>query len=176
MATIKSEMSRMVDVGKIPANGMEVDIEATEKERKAIAKRMNVLSLESLKGKVILTHKRHDKAVEVEGRFSAKLTQECVVSLEPVATEIKRAEIFALFAPAAAVAKLGAGGDDADQDIPEPINKDGTIDVGELMLQHFALAIDPYPRKPGAVFKAPKATQATVHPFAKLKKLKKETK
>ena len=173
MAQLKSEMSRSIETGSIPASGKDIEIEATERERKAIAKRMGIISLESLKGKIILSYNRKDHTVEAEGRFAAKLTQECVVTLEPVPTEIKRGEIFALFAPAAVVAKLGAGSEEPDDELPEPINKDGTIDVGELMLQHLALAIDPYPRKPGAVFKPPKlAPVAKVHPFAKLKKLK----
>ena len=54
-------------------------------------------------------------------------------------------------------------------DPPEPI-ENGMIDLGRLATDVLYLAIDPYPRKPGAVFE-PEVTAADPedHPFAALK-------
>ncbi len=38
----------------------------------------------------------------------------------------------------------------ADEDEPDPVI-DGKIDLGALAAEFFALGLDPYPRKPGAV-------------------------
>jgi hypothetical protein len=61
-------------------------------------------------------------------------------------------------------------------DPPEPI-ENGVIDLGRLATDVLFLAIDPYPRKPGAVFK-PVVTAADPedHPFAALKALQSGTK
>ncbi len=47
------------------------------------------------------------------------------------------------------------------------------MDVGAVATEFLLLAIDPYPRKPGAVFDAPKNDDPGAHPFAALAALKK---
>jgi hypothetical protein len=63
------------------------------------------------------------------------------------------------------------GDDDETVDPPEPI-ENGTINLGRLATDVLYLAIDPYPRKPDAVFE-PKVLAADPedHPFAALKAL-----
>ena len=57
-------------------------------------------------------------------------------------------------------------------DPPEPI-EGGQIDLGRLATDALFLAIDPYPRKPGAVFEPEVvADDPEDHPFAALKVLK----
>ena len=50
----------------------------------------------------------------------------------------------------------------------------GVIDLGAVATEFLILGIDPYPRKPGAVFAAPPAApgEAAEHPFAALAALK----
>ena len=48
-----------------------------------------------------------------------------------------------------------------------------TIDLGAIATEFLILAIDPYPRKPGAVFQSPSAGEPAAHPFAALAALKK---
>jgi hypothetical protein len=56
-------------------------------------------------------------------------------------------------------------------DSPEPIDN-GIIDLGRLATDVLFLAIDPYPRKPGAVFEPEiVAVDPEDHPFAALKAL-----
>ena len=57
-------------------------------------------------------------------------------------------------------------------DPPEALH-DGVIDLGAVAIEFLLLGIDPYPRKPGAVFDAPPAGDPTSHPFAALAALNK---
>ncbi|MGH7185011.1 MAG: DUF177 domain-containing protein, partial [Pseudomonadota bacterium] len=87
------------------------------------------------------------RLLRVEGRFEAEVAQSCVVTLEPIAARLA-ASFSALFGEGGpGLAALAQGADGSDP--PEPIER-GVIDVGETVAQHLALALDPYPRKPGA--------------------------
>jgi hypothetical protein len=107
----------------------------------------------------------------------ADITQACVVTLEPVTAHID-APVEGLFLPEDS--KLGrqgfgAGGEillDAEgPDAPETFSGD-TIDVGQLAEEFFGLAIEPYPRKPGARLDADEAGDGTETEFQrKLKSL-----
>ena len=56
-------------------------------------------------------------------------------------------------------------------DPPEPM-VDGAVDLGEAAAEQLALALDPYPRAPGAVFEPlPEAEATKVSPFAALRRL-----
>jgi len=66
---------------------------------------------------------------------------------------------------------LGEG--EEDEDPPETI-VNGMIDATRLATEHLLLGIDPYPRKPDAVFEQQTvAADPADHPFAALKALKK---
>ena len=60
----------------------------------------------------------------------------------------------------------------APLDAPDPIIN-GEIEWGGLMVEFLALALDPYPRKPGVEFQFEAQGEAE-HPFAALKKWTKE--
>jgi uncharacterized metal-binding protein YceD (DUF177 family) len=118
-----------------------------------------------------------DGRVHVTGRVRARVGQTCVVTLDPVENEIDE-PIDVEFAPpsqipASARSMQTEEGEDAEiPDPPEPI-VNGAIDLGQLAAEFMVLGIDPYPRKPGAVFVAPEvAKDPENHPFAALKTLK----
>ena len=50
---------------------------------------------------------------------------------------------------------------------------DGKIDLGALAIEFLILGLDPYPRKPGAIFQPPADAQPDEGPFAALGVLKK---
>ena len=63
-------------------------------------------------------------------------------------------------------------GDEDTPDPPEPVDN-GLIDLGRVATDALYLALDPYPRKPGAVFDpVVEAADPEDHPFAALKALK----
>lgn len=50
---------------------------------------------------------------------------------------------------------------------------DGIVDLGAIATEFLLIGIDPFPRKPGAVFALPSAEGASEHPFAALAALHK---
>jgi len=46
-----------------------------------------------------------------------------------------------------------------------------SIDLAAYVVEHLSLELDPFPRKPGAVFEPP-AEEGSASPFAVLRKLK----
>ena len=55
---------------------------------------------------------------------------------------------------------------------PEPLIG-GVVDLGALATEFLLLGLDPYPRKPGAVFEPPRDLKPDAGPFAALAKLTK---
>ena len=93
------------------------------------------------------------------GRVRATVRQTCVVTLEPVVNEIDEAVDVDFVPPRAAAAKADAA-DEIDleasgPDEPEPLTGNA-VDLGLLATEFLLLGVDPYPRKPGVAFEAPK--------------------
>ena len=176
------EFSRPAAVDRIGAALLQYEIEANAAERAALAERFGLLSLERFTAKIILRRLRKD-LIRVRGRLTASLTQSCVVTLEPVAAEI--AEDFELDFVEGAGDRSADSGAELDLDVeaadgPEPL-LGPEIDLGEVAAEQLGLAIDPYPRKPGAAIPAEWVGEETpapapaekVNPFAALEKLRK---
>jgi uncharacterized metal-binding protein YceD (DUF177 family) len=98
--------------------------------------------------------------------LEARVVQSCVVTLEPVVADV--ADSFTLYY-AEEVVPPGHAVDlpIEDEDWPEPI-EDGRIDVGEAVAQQLALALDPYPRAPGARLDPAFGEAPATTPFAEL--------
>ena len=149
-----SPVSFKAFVTRLPQKGLPVVIDADARQREALAAAHGLLSVERFHAELLVTPwKRH--GVKVSGRVAADITQECVVTLDPMTTRIEE-EVEGLFLPAdSKLGRLGfeAGGEihiEAEgPDSPETFTGD-TIDVGALAEEFFGLGIDPYPRKPGA--------------------------
>lgn len=141
------ELSQFLDVDKIGQSGAICEITATAEECRVLAKRFGIQEVVSLKANLKLRRAR-EGAIRLDGNIDAEVVQNCVVSLQPVQARIR--ESFAIvFSEAAA---RGTGEIEIAYDLddaPEPI-VNGRIDLGEAVAQHLALALDPYPRAPGA--------------------------
>jgi uncharacterized metal-binding protein YceD (DUF177 family) len=166
--------SALVAIHDVPETGRRVDLVADENARVAVAEAIGLRALPRLEASFDVT--RHGReGLRVVGRVSATVGQTCVVTLEPVDNEIEEA-IDLVFAPSA-VPELpeddGAGRRVAADDAPEPL-VGGVVDLGVVATEFLTLAIDPYPRKPGAEFTAPTAEDDdSSRPFAALAALKK---
>lgn len=173
------EFSRAIDVADIPPAGLVEDIAATPEERAALARRFGLLSLDRLDARLTIKA-LHGGLFRVEGDLVAEVTQRCVVSLEPVPARLA-VPLVATFVKASRrdaveVHLDGAG----EEDDPEPL-ADGRIDLGETVAQHLALALDPYPRKPGVdigqvigAVAGETHEEPTSSPFSKLSEFKKK--
>jgi uncharacterized metal-binding protein YceD (DUF177 family) len=155
---------------------MRREFDATPRERSALADLGGLRGVLSAHASLDLTLMREGR-VHVGGRVKARVGQICVVTLDPIENEIDEA-IDLIFAPPEQIPALADLVDDAAEseaeipDPPEPI-VDGTIDLGRLATDALLLGVDPYPRKPDAVFEPPTiADDPEDHPFAALKALK----
>jgi uncharacterized metal-binding protein YceD (DUF177 family) len=112
--------------------------------------------------------------LHVAGRISATVGQVCVVTLEPLANEVAE-EVDLLFLPQSAAASDGeeTAVSNAKLDDAEPL-VGGSVDLGALATEFLILGLDPYPRKPGAVFQPPQSTEPDEGPFAALATLKQD--
>lgn len=164
-----------VSVGEISEQGLHRNIEAGEAERQAIAALAGLWELPRLAASFDLLPAGGGR-VHVRGRVTAAAGQTCVVTLEPMTSEIDE-EVDVMFSPHAADQVADAGSEDEPaealaEDPPEPIVND-EIDLGALAVEFLLLGLDPYPRKDGVVFE-PVITPVDPadHPFAALAALK----
>lgn len=170
-----SPWSVPVAVEDIPDSGLHVEIEAPAAIRAELAAFANVREVPRVSAVFDLT--RRGAEVDVTGQVTAVVGQTCVVSLEPMETEVDEA-VDLTFAPAPAGAGEASESEAAghrakpDEEPPEPLIG-GKLDLGAIATEFLILGIDPYPRKPGAQFSPPKADDAGAHPFAALEALKK---
>ena len=165
-----------VAVAQIPETGLHRDIEASPVERAAMAEVGGLREVLSATASLDVTPMSGGR-FHVGGRVRARIGQTCVVTLDPILNDINE-EIDLIFAPPEQIPELSDLVDDAPEgdveipDPPEPI-ENGIIDLGRLATDALYLAVDPYPRRPDAVFEPPvEAADPDSHPFAALKALK----
>ncbi len=137
------ELSRPVALDRIGPLGTSLTVEAGTDELPAIAARLRVVALANLHCTFKL-RRVGGTTIEAEGTLRARVTEICVVTLDEFDHDVN--EAFTVhFVP--------TGSEDDDPD-PEAIDQipfeGGSIDVGEAAVEQLALALDPYPRKPGA--------------------------
>ena len=165
------EFSRVIDTMALGDEDLARAIEANADECAALARRFGLASLESLTATLRIARLR-DGLFRVRGELTADVVQSCVVTLAPLPARIR--ESFTLnYARRAADEEGVVVVSHEDGESPEPL-LDERIDLGEAVAQQLALALDPYPRAPGARIEAvlPAEAEITARPFAALSALK----
>ena len=165
-------------VAQIPDTGLQRDIEADPATRLAMAELAGLRDIPLAQAQLVVTPNGGGR-FHVGGRVRAQVGQTCVITLEPIYNDIDE-PIDLVFAPPEQIPVLADLVDEAADsevelpDPPEPI-VNGLIDLGRVATDALFLAIDPYPRREGAVFEAPVvAADPEDHPFAALKALRPE--
>lgn len=152
-ARLSPEWSYLVVVDELSEDVTKYSISPDAEAAESLLKRLGVSALEGVEAKMEV--RRHNRIVYVKGSVKGTVTQPCVVSLEPVVTEISD-EFEAWFAdPEQAVSIEKARREremkkgktelpmlDESED-PELI-VNGTVDLGELATQYLSLSINPY--------------------------------
>jgi hypothetical protein len=160
-----------VKLHELARGPVRLSLEPDAEQRAVIAKRLGLKGLPSLTANV--TVKPWLDGAELTGRFDAVVEQICGVSLDLFEQPLD-GEIDVRVVPAGSPhAATSEGGDlELDPDAPDaPDVLDGdAIDVAGYVVEHLALEIDPFPRKPGATFEY-QAPEEETSPFAALKKL-----
>jgi Large ribosomal RNA subunit accumulation protein YceD len=176
MADHADPWSVPVVVAQIPDTGLHREIEADRATRDAMADVSGLREILSASASLDLTPEKAGR-VRVAGWVRARVGQTCVVSLDPIENDIDEA-IDLIFAPPEQIRELADLVDEAaesDAEIPDPPEPivNGVIDLGRLATDALFLGIDPYPRKPDAVFEPMiEAADPEDHPFAALKALR----
>jgi uncharacterized metal-binding protein YceD (DUF177 family) len=155
-----------------------VELKPNASERGAIAAWAGIEALKSLSASVRVRRDGTD-TYAYEGTFSADITQSCVVTLAPVKAHIEGAVSRAFRVVPQRARRARKPDDEAEMEIEgsdddTEVLPSGVLDLARPILEEFVLAIDPYPRAPGAVFEAPKDEDKRENPFAALEKLKRE--
>ena len=172
------EFSRPLELRELDDGTVERTIIADSAERPALASRFDLLELICLKAKLTVACVPDSPLVRITGTFHTEAVQRCVVTLEPIAARMDE-RIDSLYGPE------GGGVEISDTQFdeatpPEPFERD-VIDIGELVAQQLALALDPYPRKSDAAMRDFNASELPSDvdvepsgPFSELLKWRKE--
>jgi uncharacterized metal-binding protein YceD (DUF177 family) len=174
MTDIAPEFSRILPWGAVSRKEKREELEATGAERAALATRFGILEVNMLRASLRLRQEAGG-TVRVRGHLTADVVQACVVTLEPVPQHIEE-PVDLRFLPEGAEPE-------EDPDGPDEIQTGGeALELGEAIAEQLSLALDPYPRVPGAKLElepdepeeeeAPEEEPARPNPFAKLAALK----
>jgi len=156
--TPASPVSLPVNVRHLAPKGVPVWLEADARQRGELARAHGLLAVDAFRFDLVLS-RWHGEGVRVAGEVKAEIVQECVVTLDPLTATISEPVEAILVPEGSRLARPRFA--EADEllldaegaDVPETFSGD-EVDAGALAEEFFALAIDPYPRKPGAALKA----------------------
>jgi uncharacterized metal-binding protein YceD (DUF177 family) len=166
----KGPWSVPLALSEVPERGRHLDLVADRQTRTAVAEQAGLDALPRLQASFdVAPHGRG--GLRVVGHVSATVGQTCVITLEPIENEIDEA-IDLVFAPGDASPIIGAEVDLSAADASEALIGGG-VDLGEIATEFLILGLDPYPRKPDAIFQSPTAGEDSANPFAALAALKK---
>jgi uncharacterized metal-binding protein YceD (DUF177 family) len=165
--------SAVVALAAIPAAGRHLELKPDETVRQAVADAVGVLALPRLEASFDLAPLAGD-GLRVSGRVSASVEQNCVLTLEPMRSEIEEPVDLVLVQAGAMPPPRAALDIDVSEEAGTPDVLQGhEVDLGAIATEFLTLGIDPYPRKQGAEFQAPAAPdEPEAHPFAVLAALK----
>lgn len=160
-----------VAVEDIAETGQHFDLVAEAAVRAAVARLAGLRDLPRLEASFDVN--RRGAGLHVAGVVSATVGQNCVVTLEPLVNEV-RETVDLVFLPRPAVGEPDRAGRPAEPkwDEPEALIG-GAVDLGAIAAEFLMLGLDPYPRKPGAVFEPVRDRAGDGGPFAALAKLAK---
>jgi uncharacterized metal-binding protein YceD (DUF177 family) len=166
------EFSRSVSIARLGDDEAAYRITASDAERLALARRFGLVAVDRFAADVRLSRETGG-GIRLKAAIEADIVQECVVTLEPFISRITDDFNLVYRRRVAQQSEVL----DVDEDELEPLEGE-EIDIGEAVAQQLSLALDPFPRAPGAGFpeaaQAETAVSARPHPFAELAKLTKK--
>jgi uncharacterized metal-binding protein YceD (DUF177 family) len=138
-----SEFTHRLPLDQI-RDGDRQDIVADPAERKAIADRLGLLSLDRLEAHVVLA--RNGEKVRATGRLKASLEQACIATGDPVPAHVDEPFDLTFVPEPKAEEEIELTGSDLDT-----MFYDGSaIELGSAIADTLALSLDPYPRSAAA--------------------------
>lgn len=190
VALPEPEWSVLVDAQLVTSNPQKMRISAADDVRKALCVRLELAVISSLSADVTL-HREKGNVIHVNGLMKANVTQHCVVTMDPVQTQIEQTfegwyadQDRIVMLAKARHERLGRLTDSEipileEKEDPEPL-ANGMIDIGELIVQSLSLALDDFPRRRGLeetevveISVGPTESSLRKNPFEGLKNWKK---
>ena len=167
----QTEFSRPERVDTIGEGERTISVVADESERAALARRFALIAVQRLEASFAV--RREGSAVKASGRIAATVTQACSITGEPIEASVDEPVIlrFADEEDGANAEEVELSADAVDT---LPIEGDA-IDLGEAAAETMALALNPFPRAPGAeaaLAKAGVLAEGEAGPFGALTGLK----
>lgn len=160
-----------IPLSQVDRGAVKLRLEPSAEQRQAIAKQLGLVSLGALSAEVFLTSWLD--GAEISGVLRARVVQTCSATADDFETPID-ARFSLRVLPAnsenAPQEEFGDLGADPDGDDPPDVLEGQSVDVSGYVVEHLALELDPFPRKPGAVFVQP-PEPVELSPFAALKGL-----
>jgi uncharacterized metal-binding protein YceD (DUF177 family) len=134
-----------VTVLQIPETGLHREFEADLMERRAMAEIAGLREIASARASFDMTLKSGGR-VHVTGHVVARVSQTCVVTLDPIENEIDE-PVDLMFAPPEQIrlSNLVDEGAESETEIPDPPEPiiNGVIDLGRIATDALFLAVDP---------------------------------
>lgn len=139
------EFSRERRLDQIGAGETLVEVRAEPAECAALAQRFGLLAVDSLEARYAIH--RDTAGIRATGHLSARVTQACVASHEPVPAIVEEDfDLRFLPEPEPGADEIELSEDECDT----VFYTGGAIDLGEAAAETLALALDPFPRSPAA--------------------------
>lgn len=138
------EFSRRFALAAIGTAELSVTLTADAAECTAVAKRFDLVRLDSLTATAVLVAR--GGGVDAHGRMAARVMQACVVTGDPVAAVVEQAFTLRFVDQAAFDAAATTEVELSDNDCDILAHDGETIDLGEAVAQTMGLALDPFPR------------------------------
>lgn len=170
MSDVANEFARPLRIDALGEADRDFTIAADADERAALARRFGLVAIDRLTAGTRV--RRTGEIVFVEGRIAAEVVQSCVATGEPLTATVDVP--FSLrFVPEAMEFADEVELSEVDCDtIPYG---GGVVDIGEAVAETLVLALDPFPRAPGAdaaLRAAGVLEEGEAGPFAGLKALR----
>jgi uncharacterized metal-binding protein YceD (DUF177 family) len=135
-----------VRVDTIGNDDRAVTIEADAEERRCLSERFSLVAVDSLAACFAL--RRDGAAIVASGTVTAQVTQSCSATGEPLPARVEEAVTLRF------VDDFASGNEEEvelSDDVLDTLPiESGAIDLGEAAAETMALALDPFPRAPGA--------------------------
>lgn len=163
-----SQPVRLSDLGRGPqTRTLTADPDALQR----VAAALDLVEVSDLTAEVELIP-WHDGAI-LSASWGAQVVQTCGVTLDPLPSSLAGEFQIRAVPEGSPMAPSEAGALELDLDAPDPpdVLEADRIDPAAYVVEHLALELDPFPRKPDAVFEPPEAEPET-SPFAALLELK----
>jgi uncharacterized metal-binding protein YceD (DUF177 family) len=153
-------------------SGMRIKMSADEPVRARLTEGLDVECIETLAADLNIVPWLD--GLEANGAIRARVIRVCGVSLEPFEETIDEPVVLRFVPEGSPNAPQPSEGDvelDLEADDPPDCVAGDAVDLGAYLAEQLALALSPFPRKPGVEFQ-PVATPGSISPFAALARLK----